>query len=239
MGEIFIQTKGIFRIGRFRLFRRVEGNRTVNQSSQTFQFHLRATDTDIGINARNIPEATAFFHQVGKAPLNQDINHHALLIGIDRIVIDSPHRDFAEIDQRAAVQRTKIGGLQMDHKITIIQPIFGLGIEGDKVILLFTFTWHHADIVSADQRIQPGNTCQRSFWRHQPELRLFAQRIFHIGLDADLHFNLTQIVAQTDILHRSDFNALIANRCATRNNAIRRHKIDGDGIASILITPPN
>ena len=111
MGEIFIQTKGIFRFGGFRLFRRIEGNRTVNQRSQTFQFHLRATDTDVGINAGNVPETATFFHQIGKTPLDQDINHHALVIGIDRIVVDTSHRDLAKIDQRTTIQRTKIGSL--------------------------------------------------------------------------------------------------------------------------------
>ena len=127
----------------------------------------------------------------------------------------------------------------MDHQIAIVQPIFRLGIECDKVILLFTFTWHHADIVTTDEGIKPGDTCQRGLWRHQPELCLFAQRIFHIGLDADLDFNLTKIVAQADILHSSDFNALITNRGAARDNTIRRHKVDGDGITPVLITIPN
>ena len=127
----------------------------------------------------------------------------------------------------------------MDHQIAIVQPIFRLGIECDKVILLFTFTWHHADIVTTDEGVQPGDTCQRGLWRHQPELCLFAQRIFHIRLDADLDFNLTKIVAQADILHSSDFNALITNRGAARDNTIRRHKVDGDGITPVLITIPN
>ena len=127
----------------------------------------------------------------------------------------------------------------MDHQIAIVQPIFRLGIECDKVILLFTFTRHHADIVPTDEGVQPGDTCQRCFWRHQPELSLFAQRIFHIGLDADLDFNLTKIVAEADILHCSDFNALITNRRTAWNNTIRRHKVDGDGITPVLITVPN
>ena len=127
----------------------------------------------------------------------------------------------------------------MDHQIAIVQSIFRLGIECDKVILLFTFTWHHADIVTTDEGVQPGDTCQRGLWRHQPELCLFAQRIFHIRLDADLDFNLTKIVAQADILHSSDFNALITNRGAARDNTIRRHKVDGDGITPVLITIPN
>ena len=127
----------------------------------------------------------------------------------------------------------------MDHQIAIVQSIFRLGIECDKVILLFTFTWHHADIVTTDEGVQPGDTCQRGLWRHQPELCLFAQRIFHIGLDADLDFNLTKIVAQADILHSSDFNALITNRRTAWNNTIRRHKVDGDGITPVLITVPN
>ncbi|WP_249440961.1 paraquat-inducible protein A, partial [Escherichia coli] len=51
--------------------------------------------------------------------------------------------------------------------------------------------------ITTDEGVQPGDTCQRGLWRHQPELCLFAQRIFHIGLDADLDFNLTKIVAFT------------------------------------------
>ncbi|GCM25387.1 hypothetical protein ExPCM16_01307 [Escherichia coli] len=127
----------------------------------------------------------------------------------------------------------------MDHQIAIVQPIFRLGVECDKVILLFTFTRHHADIITTDEGVQPGDTCQRGLWRHQPELCLFAQRIFHIGLDADLDFNLTKIVAEADILHCSNFNALITNRRTAWNNTIRRHKVDGDSIAPVLITVPN
>ena len=88
--------------------------------------------------------------------------------------------------------------------------------------------------------VTPKLTVRRNcFWRHQPELSLFAQRIFHIGLDADLDFNLTKIVAEADILHCSDFNALITNRRTARDNTIRRHKVDGDGITPVLITVPN
>ncbi|MPN04518.1 hypothetical protein SDC9_151759 [bioreactor metagenome] len=62
----------------------------------------------------------------------------------------------------------------MYHQIAVIQPIFRLGVEGDEMILLFTFTGHHADIIAADQRIEARDACERRFRRHQPELRLFA-----------------------------------------------------------------
>ncbi len=63
--------------------------------------------------------------------------------------------------------------MQMNHQIAVIEPVFRLRIQGGKVIFWLTFARHHADVVTAHQRIQPGDPCQRGFRRHQPELRLF------------------------------------------------------------------
>jgi ABC-type transporter Mla subunit MlaD len=39
---------------------------------------------------------------------------------------------------------------------------FRLSIQGDEMIFRFAFARHHTDIVTADQRIQPGNAGQSS-----------------------------------------------------------------------------
>ncbi|CQF66648.1 Uncharacterised protein [Salmonella enterica subsp. enterica serovar Typhimurium str. DT104] len=70
--------------------------------------------------------------------------------------------------------------MEMNHQIAVAKPVFRLCIQGDEMISGLAFTWHHTDVIPADQRIQAGNARQRGFGRHQPELRLFAQRIFHI-----------------------------------------------------------
>lgn len=57
----------------------------------------------------------------------------------------------------------RIGGLQVDHQIAIVQPIFRLGIERDKVILLFTFTRHHADIVPPTRASSPETPANDAF----------------------------------------------------------------------------
>ena len=74
----------------------------------------------------------------------------------------------------------EIRRLQMDHQIAVVKAVLGLCIQGNKVILRFTFTWHHTDIVTAHQRIQTGNTRQRGLRRNQPELRFAAQGILHV-----------------------------------------------------------
>ncbi|STL92697.1 Uncharacterised protein [Escherichia coli] len=79
------------------------------------------------------------------------------------------------------------GGLQVDHQIAIVQSIISVGYRGaTKVILLFTFTWHHADIVTHRRGRPARRHLPTMLLASQPELSLFAQRIFHIGLDADL-----------------------------------------------------
>ena len=83
----------------------------------------------------------------------------------------------------------------MDHQLAVINMVLRLGIEGDKVILGLALTWHHADIVAANQRIQAGHAGKRGFRRHQPELGLLAQRIFHIAFDAGRNLDFTQIFA--------------------------------------------
>ena len=72
----------------------------------------------------------------------------------------------------------------MNHQLAVIDVILRLGVESDKVILRLALTGHHADIVAANQRIEARHAGKRSFRRHQPELRLLAQRIFHIAFDA-------------------------------------------------------
>ena len=68
----------------------------------------------------------------------------------------------------------------MQHQIAIIQTVFGLRVEGNKMIFFLAGSGHHADIVTTNQRIQTRNSGQRRFRRDQPELGIFAQCIFHI-----------------------------------------------------------
>ena len=42
----------------------------------------------------------------------------------------------------------------MNHQLAVIDVVLRLGIEGDKVILGLALAGHHADIVTAHQRIQ-------------------------------------------------------------------------------------
>ena len=41
----------------------------------------------------------------------------------------------------------------MNHQLAVIEAIFRLGIQRGKMLLRLAFTWHHADIVTAYQRI--------------------------------------------------------------------------------------
>ncbi|MNV68996.1 hypothetical protein D3C71_1618750 [compost metagenome] len=54
----------------------------------------------------------------------------------------------------------------MDHQIAVVQPVFGLSVQGGEMLLRLTFSGHHADIVAANQRVQPGNSRQRGFGCH-------------------------------------------------------------------------
>ena len=101
------------------------------------------------------------------------------------------------------------------------------------------FTGHHADIVTADQRIQSGYPGERGFWRHQPELGLFTQRVVHVAFDAGANFNFAAVAGQADILHRTYLNALETDRRAAGDNTIRRHKVDGNGGAPIFVAIPD
>ena len=127
----------------------------------------------------------------------------------------------------------------MQHQIAIIKTIFGLRIEGDEMIFFLAGSGHHADIVTTNQRIQTRNPSQRRFRCNKPELSIFAQCIFHARFDADADFNFTQIFAEVDILYCAHFNALITNGRASGHNAVRRHEVNGHGIAAIFIAPPD
>ena len=126
----------------------------------------------------------------------------------------------------------------MNHQLAVIDVVFRLGIEGDKVILGLTLAGHHADIVTAHQRIQAGHAGERSLRRYQPELRLLAQRIFHIALDAGGNLNFAQIFTQRDVLHRTDFYPLIADRRAARNDTVSGLEVDNDRCTAILVAGP-
>ncbi len=88
-----------------RIFWGVKGYGAIDQRGQTFQLYLCAAQADIGIHPGHIPETTAFFHQIGKATLNQYIDGYTLMIGVDGVIIDPTYRDLAEINQRTAVER--------------------------------------------------------------------------------------------------------------------------------------
>ncbi len=127
----------------------------------------------------------------------------------------------------------------MDHQIAVIETVFGLGIQRNKVILGLTFARHHADIVTAHKRIQPGDTGQRGFRRHQPELRFAAQGILHVRFDTDPHLDLVQPFSKGDVLNRTDFNPLEANRGSPGNDAVSGLEIDGHSASAIFIARPD
>ena len=127
----------------------------------------------------------------------------------------------------------------MNHQIAVIEAVFGLRIQSHKVILRFAFAGHHADIVTADERIQTGNTGQRGFWRHQPELRFAAQGILHVRFNTDPHLNLVQPFSKGDILNRTHFNPLEAYGGSPGDDAVGGLEINGDGTAAILIACPD
>ncbi|MNP52772.1 hypothetical protein D3C76_1471840 [compost metagenome] len=104
MGQIFVQTEIIFLCGRLGAFRRIEGDGSIHQRREAFQLHFGPAQAQVGIDARDVPEAAAFFHQRGEASFNQHVDGHPLLIGGDGVVVDPAHGDLAEIDQRPAVQ---------------------------------------------------------------------------------------------------------------------------------------
>ena len=116
----------------------------------------------------------------------------------------------------------------MNHQFAVVDTVFRLSIQSDEMIFRFAFARHHTDIVTAHQRIQPGNAGQRGFWRHQPELGIFAQRVFHIALHAGGNFNLAEVLTQRDILYRTNLYPLIADRGTSRNNPVCGLEIDGN-----------
>ena len=129
--------------------------------------------------------------------------------------------------------------MQMDHQIAIVKPVFRLRVEGGKVIFWLAFARHHADIVTPDQRIQPGDARQRGFRRHQPELGLIAQGIFHIGFDAGANLDFIQVLVQGNILDGAHLNPLKTDGRSACNDAVGALEVNGDGIAAILVAGPD
>ena len=129
--------------------------------------------------------------------------------------------------------------MELNHQIAVIQPVFRLRIQRGKVFLRLTFTWHHTDVVPAHQCIQSGHARQRRFWRDQPELGFTAQRILHIGFDADANLDFIQILTEPDILDRAHFNALEAHGCSPGDNAVGGLEVNRNGITAIFVTRPD
>ncbi len=222
-----------------RIGRGVKGDGTVHQRGKVLQLHFGPAQADIGFDPRDVPETAAFFHQVGEPALDQHINGDPLIIIIQREVIHPPDRDLTEVDQRAAAQRAKVGRLQVDHQLAVVDTVFWLSVEGDEVIFGFALARHHADIVPAHQRIEARHAGQRGFRRDQPELRIFAQRLFHIALDAGGNFNLAQVFTETNILDGTDFHPLIADRRPPRHDAVSRLEIDSDRRSAVVKAGPD
>ena len=234
VGQIRIQGIALIALGLLAIGRRIEGDGAVDQRRQALHLHRRAGQAEIALETGDIPEAAVALHQVGETAVDQYVDGHALVAFADGVVIHLADRDFTVVDQRAAVERAEIVGVQVDHQLAGVQAVFRLGIERGEVSLLLAAAGHHADIVAADQGIKPGDPGQRGFGRHQPELSAFAQRVFQIAFDAGLHHDAAQIFAQADFLHRADLYALIAYRRAAGDDARRRLEIDGDGGAALL-----
>ena len=127
----------------------------------------------------------------------------------------------------------------MNHQLAVVQTIFGLCIERSEAFARFTFTWHHADIVTANQRIEAGDAGKRGFWGYQPELGFSPKRIFHIAFDTGANLDFAAVAGKTNILYRADLNPLVAHRCAAGDNTVRRHKVDGDSGPPVFIAIPD
>ncbi len=126
----------------------------------------------------------------------------------------------------------------MDQQLAGVHAILRLGILRDEVFARLAAARHHTDIVAAHQRVEARDARQRRFRRHQPELGIFAQRLFHVALDARLNLNGAVVVAQIDALHGADLHALIANRRAARHDAVRRLEVNGYHRAALFIVGP-
>ena len=98
---------------------------------------------------------------MGEAAIDQHVDGHALIAFADGVVVHLADRDFTVVDQRAAVERAQIVGVQVDHQLAGVQAVLRLGIERGEVGLLLAAAGHHADIVAADQRIEAGDPGQR------------------------------------------------------------------------------
>ena len=129
--------------------------------------------------------------------------------------------------------------MQVNHQLAIVKAIFRLGIERGEVIFRLAFARHHADIVAANQRIQPGNTRKRRLGCDQPKLGIFTQRVFHIAFHADFYFDFAQVFTEADALYRTDFNTLVTYRRAPGNDAVSRNKINGRSRAAFFPGRPH
>ena len=127
----------------------------------------------------------------------------------------------------------------MNHQLAVVDMVFRLGIESDEMVLRLPFTRHHADVVTANQRIKTGYAGQRGFRSNQPELGIFAQSVFHIALHTGRDFDFAQVFAQRDILDGAHLDPLIADRRAPRDNPVGRLEVDGDSRPAVVIAGPD
>ncbi len=127
----------------------------------------------------------------------------------------------------------------MDHQVAVVETVLGLGIQRRKVILRFAFAGHHTDIVTAHQRIQPGNPGQRRFGCDQPELGFGTQCILQIAFNADSDGDFIQVLAQADVLYRTNFDALITHGRSSGDDAVGGDEVDSHGCASLFVSGPD
>ena len=103
----------------------------------------------------------------------------------------------------------------MNHQLAVIDVVLRLGIEGDKVILGLTLAGHHADIVTAHQRIQAAlshifnrdgaNMFFAEFWKtRRPQEG--AAAVDHVGNAVAVELNHTIFIqAEVTVIDSKNF----------------------------------
>lgn len=126
----------------------------------------------------------------------------------------------------------------MQHQIAIIQTVFGLRVEGSKMIFFLAGAGHHADIVTATNASRPETPASDAFGVTSQNWVSLRSASFMLDLMLTRTSILRRSLLRLNILHRARFNALITSGRASWYNAVRGHEVNGYGIAAIFIASP-
>ncbi|MNJ31145.1 hypothetical protein D3C77_257710 [compost metagenome] len=210
--------------------RRVEGDASGHQALQRLALDLDTGQSTREGDAAGIPESRRAVDQAGVLLLDMYTDQQALALLGELIALNGTHLDLAVENRTADFQRTQV--VTEQHQV---QP-WRLEVQwrrlGARLELALgrgaLVAGADSDVVTLDQRFQPGDPGQRDGWLDHPELRAIDQVVFSQGVERQLGHGAGQIRIDLQGFQRPHLNAFVHDRGAPSLEAFEVTQLDLD-----------